>query len=258
MEQVFVNLFLNAIEATGDNGTLTVATELLTAPTSGFLRPQATDQQQLRVIVADTGTGIAPEHLDRMFEPFFTTKSHGTGLGLPITRRIVQEHNGQITVQSEPQKATTFSIILPAGGSGPLSRPMSRRFHIAVLSDVHYASPREQAEGDDYETRAIENPLLRFVLTRYREHVWLRCTRSGKMASSTVFWLPCRPWTTPSLTETTPATPPPSASATTPRWKARNSASANSVTNLVTVCASTSVITNSASSGCWAHAADCG
>jgi len=51
---------------------------------------------------------------------------------------------------------------------------MSRRFQIAVLSDIHYAGPREQAEGDDYETRAIQNSFLRFALTRYREHVWLR------------------------------------------------------------------------------------
>jgi hypothetical protein len=51
---------------------------------------------------------------------------------------------------------------------------MSRRCHIAVLSDIHYAGPREQAEGDDYETRVIENPCLRFALRLYREHVWLR------------------------------------------------------------------------------------
>lgn len=51
---------------------------------------------------------------------------------------------------------------------------MSRRFHIAVLSDIHYAGPREQAEGDDYETRVIENPFLRFALSLYREHIWLR------------------------------------------------------------------------------------
>jgi len=119
LEQVFVNLFLNAIEATGDNGTLTVATELLAAPPPGFLLPQTTDYPHLRIIVADSGMGVAPEHLDRMFEPFFTTKTHGTGLGLPITRRIVQEHNGQITVQSEPRKGTTFSVILPAGGKSP-------------------------------------------------------------------------------------------------------------------------------------------
>ena len=51
---------------------------------------------------------------------------------------------------------------------------MSRSFHIAIVSDVHYAGPREQAEGDDYETRVIENPCLRFALRFYREHVWLR------------------------------------------------------------------------------------
>jgi hypothetical protein len=51
---------------------------------------------------------------------------------------------------------------------------MSRRFHIAVVSDIHYAGPQEQAEGDDYETRAIENPCLRFALRLYREHIWLR------------------------------------------------------------------------------------
>jgi signal transduction histidine kinase len=78
--------------------------------------PKPVDQPHLRVIVADTGIGIEPDHIERMFEPFFTTKANGTGLGLPITRRIVQEHNGLITVQSEPQKGTTFSILLPAGG----------------------------------------------------------------------------------------------------------------------------------------------
>ena len=51
---------------------------------------------------------------------------------------------------------------------------MSRRFHLAVLSDIHYASPREQAEGDDYETRVIANPALRLALRLYREHIWLR------------------------------------------------------------------------------------
>lgn len=116
LEQVFVNLFLNAIEATGSNGTLTVATELLANLPPGVVLPQPVSESHLQVIVADTGAGIAPEHLDRMFEPFFTTKTQGTGLGLPITRRIVQEHQGHITVQSEPEKGTTFSIILPAGG----------------------------------------------------------------------------------------------------------------------------------------------
>lgn len=109
LEQVFVNLLLNAVEASGQNGSLTVATDLVAAasPRSG--------PPQVRITVADTGMGIAPENLDRLFEPFFTTKHHGTGLGLPITRRIVHEHQGHITVHSEPNKGTTFSVLLPAG-----------------------------------------------------------------------------------------------------------------------------------------------
>lgn len=109
LEQVFVNLLLNAVEASGPNGSLTVATEMVPATSR---RP---GQPQVRITVADTGMGIAPENLDRMFEPFFTTKHHGTGLGLPITRRIVHEHHGRITVQSEPNIGTTFSVLLPAG-----------------------------------------------------------------------------------------------------------------------------------------------
>lgn len=116
LEQVFVNLFMNAIEATGDNGTLTVATELLPKLPDNCPFPQQANHPHVRVIVADNGIGIEPQNLDRMFEPFFTTKAHGTGLGLPITKRIVQEHNGQITVHSEPQKGTTFSILLPTCG----------------------------------------------------------------------------------------------------------------------------------------------
>ena len=116
LEQVFVNLFLNAGDATGANGSLTVQTEFISAASSEIACPQLVGQPHVRVTVADTGAGITPEHLAQMFEPFFTTKNHGTGLGLPITRRIVQEHQGQILVESEPNKGTVFNIILPASG----------------------------------------------------------------------------------------------------------------------------------------------
>lgn len=114
LEQVFVNLFLNAVDATGTNGSLTVETEFISAASSEIADPQRAGQPHVRVRVMDTGIGISPEHLAQMFEPFFTTKNHGTGLGLPITRRIVLEHQGNILVESEPNKGTTFSIILPA------------------------------------------------------------------------------------------------------------------------------------------------
>lgn len=116
LEQVFVNLFLNAVDATGANGSLTVETEFIAAAGLGIATPQLAGQPHVRVTVADTGAGISPENLEQMFEPFFTTKNHGTGLGLPITRRIVQEHHGQILVESQPNKGTVFNIILPASG----------------------------------------------------------------------------------------------------------------------------------------------
>ena len=112
LEQVFVNLLLNAVEASGPNSSLTVATELIPA---AFPHP---GQPHVCVTVADTGLGIVPENLDRLFEPFFTTKHHGTGLGLSITRRIVHDHKGHISVRSEPNHGTTFSVLLPAGDQG--------------------------------------------------------------------------------------------------------------------------------------------
>jgi signal transduction histidine kinase len=108
LEQVFLNLFFNALDAMGPAGRLTVSTEVLTAENSELVGTPA-----LRVRVQDTGVGIPPENVGRLFEPFFTTKSNGTGLGLPITRRIIQEHRGVITVASEPGQGATFDILLP-------------------------------------------------------------------------------------------------------------------------------------------------
>jgi signal transduction histidine kinase len=100
LQQAFMNLLFNAIEAMGANGALTVGTEI-------------TDGGQLRIQIRDTGTGIAPENQGRLFEPFFTTKKNGTGLGLAISQRIVHEHGGNISAQSENNKGSIFSISLP-------------------------------------------------------------------------------------------------------------------------------------------------
>jgi signal transduction histidine kinase len=101
-----MNLLLNALEAMGINGTLTVGTEIVDGENGARL---------VKIKIQDTGTGIAPENLARMFEPFFTTKKNGTGLGLAISHRIALEHHGTIEVQSEMNKGSTFSILLPAG-----------------------------------------------------------------------------------------------------------------------------------------------
>jgi signal transduction histidine kinase len=103
LQQAFMNLLLNAIEAMGTNGELTVATEI----------NDAGGARRLQIEIRDTGAGITPESLPHLFEAFFTTKKNGTGLGLAICHRVVREHGGDITAQSEPGKGATFKVSLP-------------------------------------------------------------------------------------------------------------------------------------------------
>lgn len=101
LQQVFINIILNALDAMPEGGTLSI--ETFNKDNSAIIK------------IADTGTGIKPEHLPRIFDPFFTTKGigKGTGLGLSISFAIVKEHEGQILVDSTVGKGTTFTIILP-------------------------------------------------------------------------------------------------------------------------------------------------
>jgi len=101
LQQVFVNLFTNAAQAMPSGGTLSVSSDL------------DEDENYVVIQVADTGVGIPPENLSRLFEPFFTTKDRGIGLGLSVTKSIVEGHRGRIQVQSEPGQGTTFTIWLP-------------------------------------------------------------------------------------------------------------------------------------------------
>jgi signal transduction histidine kinase len=114
LQQAFMNLFLNALEAMGPNGTLVVSTGVCSPQAKSARRGVSVDRPHLRVAIKDTGAGIPPENMARLFEPFFTTKPQGTGLGLAITRRIILEHRGDISVESRPGQGTTFQILLPA------------------------------------------------------------------------------------------------------------------------------------------------
>ncbi len=105
LQQVFLNLFLNARDAMASGGRLRVSTSY-----NGVVT----------VAVADSGSGIAPEHVDRIYDPFFTTKTapkegerRGTGLGLAVTYGIMQEHAGKIRVESRPGAGTTFALDFP-------------------------------------------------------------------------------------------------------------------------------------------------
>ncbi len=111
LEQAFVNLLLNGVEAINGVGTLTVTTELI-GPPDGQLRG-GESRRWMRTRVSDTGAGITAENMERLFEPFFTTKQNGTGLGLAVTRRIIEEHHGTIQVESHAGKGTTFTVLLP-------------------------------------------------------------------------------------------------------------------------------------------------
>jgi len=98
LQQVIFNLILNARDAMPEGGTLTLTTAY----------NPATHEVMLRV--ADTGKGIAPEHLSQIFDPFFTTRSEGSGLGLAICQNIIAHYGGTITVSSEVGKGTTFEV----------------------------------------------------------------------------------------------------------------------------------------------------
>lgn len=103
LRQALLNLLRNAVEAMSDGGRLTLAAA-------------AVDARAVELTIADTGEGIAPEHLPKIFDPFFSTKEGGTGLGLALTQQIIVEHGGRIEVRSELGRGTTFVVRLVAAG----------------------------------------------------------------------------------------------------------------------------------------------
>jgi len=100
LTQSLVNLLMNAVQATSSGGSVTVGAQR--------------DGQTLRIAVSDTGRGITADDLEHIFKPFFTTRHTGTGLGLSITRDIVERHGGRLEVQSQVERGSTFTLLLPA------------------------------------------------------------------------------------------------------------------------------------------------
>ena len=123
LEQALMNFAINARDAMPHGGTLAVATEIITTTeVQRAFHPEARPGQFVRLTLADTGSGIAAEHLPHIFEPFFTTKEvgKGTGLGLATAYGIVNQHHGWIEVDSQVGRGTTFRIFLPCEvGSAP-------------------------------------------------------------------------------------------------------------------------------------------
>jgi signal transduction histidine kinase len=104
LKEVFMNILINACEAVGEGGEITIEEE---EETQAPLGPVAL------IRIRDSGPGIPAELQEKVFEPFFSTKEEGTGLGLSISVRVIEQHGGQLTVKSEEGQGTTFVITLP-------------------------------------------------------------------------------------------------------------------------------------------------
>lgn len=108
MQQVFFNLFLNSITAMPNGGELIIKTDILSEEMDGHI-----PQKGVQVSIQDNGIGIRSEDLTRIFDPFFSKSSQGTGLGLSIVSRIIELHNGSITVRSQEGSGTTVRVYIP-------------------------------------------------------------------------------------------------------------------------------------------------
>jgi signal transduction histidine kinase len=106
LQQVFLNLFLNALHAMPRGGDLDIRTCL------------EEDGKTIRIEISDTGGGIREELINKVFQPFFTTKPKGTGLGLAISRQMIEQHDGAIGVANRPGGGAMFTILLPVKAEG--------------------------------------------------------------------------------------------------------------------------------------------
>jgi PAS domain S-box-containing protein len=157
LEQMLVNLAVNARDAMPGGGELRVETSRQQLAASELQQPEAKAGPHARLSVIDSGTGIAPEHLPHIFEPFFTTKEvgKGTGLGLATVFGIVHQHGGWVQVTSELSQGTRFDILLPLADDGASIRP-----------PAHSGAPAEQRRQPGTESILLvedEEPVRRLV-----------------------------------------------------------------------------------------------
>lgn len=157
MSQVFNNLVQNAVQVMPHGGTLTICAENL------FLATKATRSVEGRIPLApgpyikvslrDEGSGIADHHLSKIFDPYFTTKSDGHGLGLASVYSIMKKHGGHITVDSELEVGTEFTLFLPASPESQVSREEAN-------STMKQGSGRVLVMDDDESIRALAGEIL--------------------------------------------------------------------------------------------------
>lgn len=155
--QVVFNLVLNAIDATEKGGRIAVSA--------------VSSDDGIRLSLIDEGHGIAEEQMARLFTPYFTTKKHGTGLGLFVTKRIVEQHGGRLSVTSEAGTGTTFEVWLPID-SPPSSDGRPRQ--LATTPTLEPSPPRHEVAmslpSSDSRPRLLvvdDEPLIRDTLSEF-------------------------------------------------------------------------------------------
>jgi signal transduction histidine kinase/ActR/RegA family two-component response regulator len=159
IEQVLLNLAINACDAMGDRGTLTITADALELAGAEAIRHRVRPGAWVRIAVTDTGTGMDEVTRRSIFEPFFTTKEvgRGTGLGLAVAHGIVTQHGGQINVESELGRGSTFNVLLPQ------SHGTSQRHAVPTMQPVP-ALARETllvVEDEAAVRRAVQRNLER-------------------------------------------------------------------------------------------------
>jgi signal transduction histidine kinase len=107
LQQVVLNLMMNGIEA---------MTAVSDRPRQLLIRSEVEGANQIRISIRDSGVGVTEEAMPRLFEPFFTTRSQGIGMGLPISRSIIESHGGRLWAESTVNQGSVFQFTLPSGG----------------------------------------------------------------------------------------------------------------------------------------------
>jgi len=170
LEQVIMNLMVNAADAMSEGGTITVTTTLEDLQKgAAHVHPLLNPGRYVILNVSDTGTGIPDEIKNNIFDPFFTTKKHGkgTGLGLAMVYGIVKEHKGVILVKTRVGEGTAFEIYLPVSRGAlpivekPRPTPITGREKILVVEDESdvLSFMKEVLESQGYQVLATDNPV---------------------------------------------------------------------------------------------------
>jgi PAS domain S-box-containing protein len=177
LEQVIINLVVNARDAMPDGGLIAIKTSEINAEDQHDFPAYIPPGRYVLLTISDTGCGIPKEITIRIFEPFFTTKERGkgTGLGLATVYGIIKEHKGHITVKSEAGKGTTFEVYLPVSGK-PINAPVTPRLfsldgheNILVVDDEEDVLDyiKDILENHGYKVMSTNNPL--FAIDIFKE-----------------------------------------------------------------------------------------